>query len=97
MPDYAGQDALLADAIFLGRIKQSTVKSAIAIQNEATTVQNHSDRASLAYRVLHDPNQFAPLFCRGVISDGVTGSSSTDAAIDTRVAAVWDAYTKASI
>jgi hypothetical protein len=88
--DYQAQDALCADAAFVVRVRQSIVKSAISIQNESDATQNHISRAQYAYNVLHDPQKYATQMCSGVVSDDA--SYSTDAALDTRVSAVWNAY-----
>lgn len=93
------QDALCDPTVspfppLIGRVKQAIVKAAIAIQTEANSVANHLERATFAFKVLHDPNFFAPNMCRGAVSDGTTNSASTDGALDTRIAGIWDAFAK---
>ena len=77
---------------FFGSVVESLCAQAVAIQNESAATANHAARSAFALRVLADPKGFARMMMPGLIAGGSLTSSSTDAAIDTRVSAVWNAY-----
>jgi hypothetical protein len=68
------------------------VAAAIAIINEATNTPLHGQRMSLARQVLQAPAASAATMAAGIVADGTTNNSSSDAQIDARVSAVWNAY-----
>lgn len=90
---YATSYNAAADPVFLGRLAEAIAAAAVAITNEAGNTPNHPARANLARQVLADPDTWAARFAVGVTSDNATGTSSTDAQLDGRVAALWNAYT----
>jgi hypothetical protein len=87
---YANQDTQCNDPVFRGRVKQALVAAAIAIQNEADPTPKHLERAKYAHQVLHDPDNAVERMIRGIVSDDA--DYATDAALDSRAAAVWNAY-----
>lgn len=58
-------------------------------------VRNHANRVSLANRVLMGPEHLALMFADGMASQGLD-DTSTDAAIQTSVQTLWDAYAGAA-
>lgn len=103
---YKEQMALARDATFVNRVKMGMVNTAIAISNESTGTSNHAARTALSKACLNSPDQYAQLLAVGVASDTVTfpatvdgqgnatngATVATDAAIDTRLSAIWDSY-----
>lgn len=76
---------------FQARVQQAMVAAAIAIQFEASTTTDHTNRSNYAQKVLQQPNVFAPIFAIAAVSDGVTDNTATDAALATRISAIWSA------
>jgi hypothetical protein len=89
---FNAQDDRARDALFIGKVRQAMLTSAIAIQNEASSVALHANRAVFAYEVLRDPNRWAPIMAQGVASDATIADDATDAAIQTSLNARWNAY-----
>ena len=50
-------------------------------------------RLALASKVLANPQGYAQLLAYGVAADGVTDNTATDAALDSRISAIWNSYT----
>lgn len=76
----------------LQRIQMSICSTAIAIQSEAVNTALHAQRSAYALLVLANPIGYAALMAYGICTGGNVTTSSTDAQIDTRVSAVWNAY-----
>lgn len=77
------------DPVFIGMVEQAIVTAAIAIGNEASSGRDTRKKLSLA--VLSSPSTWALLMAQGVASQGLD-KTSTDAAINTAVSSLWNAY-----
>src|SRR4051812_31220595 len=95
------QVTLSADATFIGRVRQSMIASAIAIQNEAITVAFHPLRVQQAKAIMNGPDSFSPLFAKAVATDATVQASAgvpanqanvTDANINAAVSAMWNSF-----
>jgi len=89
---YQEDDVLSQDATFQARVKQATVKAALAISSEAETTKNvvDSKRNTLAKGVLNDANAYMIRFTHAVIQSGPFTTASPDADITNAVSAVWN-------
>lgn len=87
----ATQVAAAKDPALTDLTQQAIIGSAIAIANEVPGTPNHAKRVALAAMILNSPAGWAVIFAQGVASQGLT-SASTDAAINTAVAAIFNAY-----
>lgn len=76
----------------LQAIQESICSTAIAIQSESVATALHTQRSALALLVLANPIGWAQLMAYGICANGNVTTGSTDAQIDTRVSAVWNAY-----
>ena len=77
---------------FIRRVQMAIIKSALAIQAEDPATANHAQRSALAYKVLHEPEAYAPKFAMGVATNPVITAASEDADIEFTVNSMWDAY-----
>lgn len=89
---YTQAQALAVDAVFLARVQVAVSNAAIAISAEGAAPAFHTQRLAYAIRVLADSAGFAKQMATGIVSDGVDYGAGTDAALQTRVNAVWNAY-----
>lgn len=89
---FTADYALGTDAEFQQRIQMAIVSTAVAVQSEAVSTANHYQRSAYALRVLADPAGFAKLMGLGFTVNGATNSGSTDAALESRASAIWNAY-----
>lgn len=87
----AQQVTAAKDPVLTDLTQQAIITASVAIANEAASVPNHGKRAQLAASILNSPASWAPIFAQGVASQGLT-AASTDAAINTAVAAIFNAY-----
>ncbi len=89
---YSADDTLSLDATFRGKMRMAAVNAARQIASEARTVRNVVDqkRNSLAVAVLNDPPKYLDRFVHAAIEAGALTLASTDAQIDTALAAVWN-------
>lgn len=87
----ATQVTAATDPVFVGLVQQAIITAAIAISSEARNTPDDANRIALAKSVLNSPAGFAPAFAQGVASQGIDKNSG-DAAINTAVAAIWNAY-----
>ena len=88
---YAAQIDSINDPIFLAKVMQSAVKTAIAINNEAPSAAYHAQRVAFGTTVLNSPADMGRRLAHGVATQ-VAGALPSDANIDTAVAAIWNAY-----
>lgn len=88
----AQEFTLITDGGLLQRVEMAAVASAIAILNEGTGVAFHTQRATFAKEVIAAPDATAKRLIVGVVADGTTDGTATDAALQTRVNAIWNAY-----
>lgn len=90
---YSTDDATVNDATFRAKVKMAMVNAARQIANEARTVRNTVDqkRNALAVGVLTNPPTYLDRFAHAAVEAGPLTTSSTDANIDTAIAAVWNA------
>ena len=84
--------ALSTDNSFIQRVKMAIISTAIAVQSEAISTANHSQRSSYAILVLANPDRYAQIMAPGMTVDGSTNVNSTDAALETRASAIFNAY-----
>jgi len=89
---YTEDDLLSQDAGFQARVKQATVKAALAISSEAESIHNivDSKRSTLAKNVLNDANAYMVRFTHAVIQSGTFTTASPDIDITNAVSAVWN-------
>jgi hypothetical protein len=80
------------DPVFVDRCKMALISIALAVQSESTSATNHAARSSYALKVLANPLGYAQVMAFGFAVDGNTNASSTDAALETRASAIWNAY-----
>ena len=78
------------DNKFLGRITASAVQAAIAIYGEVNTTPGHAQRALYATKVMASPDGYARSIAWSVVSDPTIDSTASDAAIFSRLGAVWN-------
>jgi hypothetical protein len=83
------------DVVFRQRVEVSMLAAAIAIQSEATTVANHTNRSNYAKLVLNNPGQYSPLFAEAICANNAALTvqslgTITDATINSGVSAVWN-------
>lgn len=96
------QVALSADTNFQSRVRQAIIAAAIAISNEAVSTGFHDLRAKLARAVMNQPDTYAPLFAKAVVTDATvqsdyTGGGNlqtavTDAHINNAVSSMWNSF-----
>ena len=83
---------LTQDDVFLHRVQMAIVSTALAVQAESAGTANHAARSAFAIRLLADPIGFARMMAPGMTVDGNTTSGSTDANLETRASAIFNAY-----
>ena len=89
--NYVGQLDAINDPIYLAKVTQSAVKTAIAVNSEAPATAFHAQRVAFATAVLNNPSDLGRKLTHGVATQ-VSGATPTDANIDTAVSAIWNAY-----
>lgn len=90
--DYTSQAALANDTTFQARVKIAAFSAAIAISNEATTVPNHAKRIAFAQVFTTASDSYIPKLAFGVAADATITAGSSDAALQTRLNAIWDTF-----
>jgi hypothetical protein len=93
---YSAQVTAAQDPAFLIRVRGAIVKAAEDIYSEAGTVPGHAARAALATAIAREPDGYA-VACHGqafALAIAVTGvdNTSTDAAIYSAVASIWNLH-----
>ena len=89
---YAQAYALAQNVSFQEQVRVAACNAAIAIQAEATSTANHTNRANYAKLVLNSPESYAPLFAAAITSNDFALTTSTaDATVQNDVNAVWNA------
>lgn len=89
---YATSYTTATTQAFVQRIQMSLISTAISVINEATSTPLHPNRAALASKILQNPSGWAALFAVGAASDNLTDNTATDAALDSRIAAIYNGY-----
>lgn len=89
---WTAQSVLAVNVDFVSRVKMATVAAAIAITTEPANTPNHDQRAILARAVATDPTAYANRFAVGVAADITISLGSSDAVLNSRVAAIWNTY-----
>lgn len=92
---YQSQSALLSDQVFMQRLRLAIQATAINVQGEPTSTTFHSQRSGFAMWCLKNPDAATNTMAAAVISDDATGSATTDANLQVRVANIWNAYSVA--
>ena len=88
---YVNQLDAINDPIYLAKVTQSAVKTAIAVNSEAPATAHHAVRVAFATSVLNSPTEMGKRIAHGVATQ-VSGATPTDANIDTAVSSIWNAY-----
>ena len=88
---YVAQLDAINEPIYLAKVTQSAVKTAIAVNSEAPATAFHAVRVAFATTVLNSPSDLGRRLAHGVATQ-VAGATPTDANIDTAVSAIWNAY-----
>jgi hypothetical protein len=83
---------LTQDGLFLRRVQMAIVSTALAVQSEATSTANHAARSAFALAILANPPGYAQMMASGMSVDGATSAASTDAQLETRASAIFNAY-----
>ena len=83
---------LSTDNAFIQRVQMALISTALAVQAESVGAANHSQRSAYALRVLADPAGFARLMAPGFTVDTSIVVNSTDAQLETRASAIFNAY-----
>lgn len=87
---------LAVDAIFMKQVLVAMLTQCATVLTEPTTTAGHTPRCQLAAQVIKTPTSFQPQFAFAVITQGgitplTVPSTVADAAVQTAVAAVWNA------
>ena len=89
---YREQWNLATDDDFRRRVEVAICGAAIAIQGEATSTPNQTNRANYAKLALNNPEAYMPLFAMAICAyDSALTAASADSAIQSNVNAVWNA------
>lgn len=90
---YADDYVLSQDSTFQNRIRMSMIKIALTVAATPPTTDAVIDgkRNVLADAVLNDPTAHIQRFTLAAIEEGALTSQSSDANLDTSIAAVWSA------
>ncbi len=88
---YVAQLDAINDPIYLAKVTQSAVKTAIAVNSEAPATAHHAVRVAFATSVLNSPTEMGKRIAHGVATQ-VSGATPTDINIDTAVSSIWNAY-----
>lgn len=88
---FIDQWTLANDATFQHRVQVATVKSAIAVLNEAVNTAGHVDRFRFARDVVGNPDAITARMALAVVTNPAINGSSTDGDIEFTVNSVWDA------
>ena len=89
--NYVGQLDAINDPIYLAKVTQSAVKTAIAVNSEDPATAHHAVRVAFATSVLNSPTEMGKRIAHGVATQ-VSGATPTDINIDTAVSSIWNAY-----
>jgi hypothetical protein len=94
---FEEQAALAADPVFITRVAQAAIKSALAVladvpANTPEAIDTHRKRSQLGKEVLLDPNRLASSMARGVAANPAITTESPDDAIEFTVNSIWSAY-----
>ena len=72
---YSQQDALATESeTFNRRVTQAAISAALAVMAEPAATDGHTERATLAYRVLNYPLEQGRLMARAALNNPVCGS-----------------------
>lgn len=78
---------------FVNRVAMGLVSTAIAIQSESTATANHAARSAYALLVLANPMGYAQRMAVSFTVDSTLDpATATDAQIESRASAIWNAY-----
>jgi hypothetical protein len=93
---YSNSYDLSVDATFLKQVLVAMMNQCATVLSEAATVAGHTPRANLAVAVINNPTAYQAKFAFAVITQGgitptTVPSTVVDSAVQTAVAAVWNA------
>ena len=78
---------------FYQKVFMALISTSLAVQAEVTTTANHAARSAYALRVVADPAGFTQLMLPAFTVDGALDpGTATDAQIESRASAIWNAY-----
>lgn len=95
---YADQATLAGDQTFMARVKIAAFQYAlnnVSVEDPATPL--HAERVALANKIIQNPDALARQLALGVVADLTFTQASTDGAIFSRVAFIWNAYATAGL
>lgn len=82
-----------SNADFQVRVAMALVSTALAIQAESTATANHAMRSAYALLVLANPVGYAQRMAVSFTVDATLDpATATDAQIESRASAIWNAY-----
>lgn len=77
---------------FQVKIQMALVSTALAVQAESAATANHAARSAYALLVLANPSGYAKLMAPAFTVDAALDTTATDAAIESRASAIWNAF-----
>lgn len=89
---YTNQAALAVNPTFIERVELAAVSAALDVYNEAPGTTGHSARAAMARQVVESPDPWARVLAWGVAADVSISAATTDTALKSRIAAIWNTY-----
>jgi hypothetical protein len=101
MTTYSARSAISSNTTFINRVKQAALEMAVAVQNEADTVDDHAQRARLAALVVAYPDEWAKRFAAGASNSTLIGTGQNDPSLDSTagdsalaatIVSLWSAY-----
>jgi len=92
MGTYLEQANLSLDENFIKRVEIAALKTAVVVQQEASSVVGHSARLQLAQSVANNPIGYSRSMSPGVCADTSISAASIDTVIYDRVFVIWNTY-----
>ena len=88
---YSIQITIAKDQTFRSKVLLAMIRVAITVSAEASDVVNTGNRKTFAKALLNNPEGHLDRVALAVVADDATLHTASDAAVETRVAAVWNA------
>lgn len=101
MATYSQRSEVATNPVFISRVKQAALETAVNVYKEGEGVADHYKRARLAALVTAYPDEWAHRLAIGVANNANVGSGTSDPSQDSPagdgalafvVASIWDAY-----
>lgn len=78
---------------FQYRVRMALISTALAVQSESVATANHAARSAYSLLVLANPAGYATLMAPAFTVDNTMDPANvTDAAMESRASAIWNAY-----